>query len=273
MNLDWIQFIRPERLPLVILVILGGIVLARWVNGFVNQLSEGVTERRLFIKRVAVLTRWAIYIGVAIFSAATLLKLERTALIAAAGTIGLALGFAFKDVLSSMTSGLLLVLDPPFHVGDRIAFGNYYGEVTRIGLRSVRLVTLDDNLVTIPNNRFLEESVASANAGELHCMVVIPFYVGAAEDFTAARRIIHEATVTSRYFYLEMPVVTLVSEEFLGERFVTVIRVKAYVFDARFEKPFASDVTERVKRSLAAAGIRTPDQQYRDDALRAMASV
>jgi len=45
---------------------------------------------------------------------------------------------------------------------------------------------------------------------------------------------------------------------------VTVIRVNAYVLDARFEKAFASDVTERVKGSLRAAGIRTPDQQDRD---------
>ncbi len=95
-------------------------------------------------------------------------------------------------------------------------------------------------------------------------MVVIPFYIAAAEDFETARRLVLEATVTSRYVYLERPVVTLVADEFLGERFVTIIRVKAYVFDVRYEKAFASDVTERVKRAFAAAGIRTPDQQYRD---------
>ena len=125
-------------------------------------------------------------------------------------------------------------------------------------------MTLDDNLVTIPNSQFLTESVASANAGELDCMVVIPFYIGAAEDFSTARRIIHEVTATSRYVYLGKPVVTLVSDEFMGERFVTLVRVKAYVFDARYEKAFASDVTERVKRAFRIEGVRSPDTQYRD---------
>ena len=95
-------------------------------------------------------------------------------------------------------------------------------------------------------------------------MVVMRFFIGAAEDFDRARDIITEATATSRYVHLDEPIVTLVSDEFLGERFVTVIKVKAYVFDARYERAFASDVTERVKRALKYAGIRTPDRQYRD---------
>ena len=41
-------------------------------------------------------------------------------------------------------------------------------------------------------------------------------------------------------------------------------RLKAYVFDARYEKPFASDVTERVKLALREHGVRTPDMAYRD---------
>jgi len=149
-------------------------------------------------------------------------------------------------------------------VGDRVAFGGYYGEITDIGLRSVRLSTLDDNAVTIPNNKFLTEAVASANAGALDAMVVIPFYVAAAEDFQLARRIVAEATATSRYAYLKKPLVTLVSDQFMGERFVTVITVKAYVFDVRYEKAFVTDVTERVKLAFRAKGLRGPDQAYRD---------
>ena len=192
------------------------------------------------------------------------LSIPRQVLFALAGTLGLAVGFAFKDLLTSLVAGVLLLVDQPFQVGDRIRFGEWYGEVTEIGLRSVRLVTLDDNLVTIPNSVFITGSVASANAGNLDCMVVIDFYIAPAEDFVTARRIAAEATATSRYVYLEKPVVTLLSDEFMGERFVSVIRVKAYVFDARYEKAFASDVTERVKAAFAAHGIRSPDRAYRD---------
>ena len=169
-----------------------------------------------------------------------------------------------KDLLASLMAGVILLADEPFQLGDRITFGGYYGEVTAMGLRSVRITTLDDNLVTIPNSKFLTDMVASANAGNLDCMVVVPFYIAAGEDFYEARRIVAEATATSRYVYLEKPLITLVSDQFMGERFVTVIQVKAYVFDARFEKAFASDVTERVKAAFREAGLRTPDQAYRD---------
>ncbi len=267
--LDWIKIINVERLPFALVVILLGLALARLVNRSLDQLAERFAGRRLLFKKIAVISRFVIYFAVFGLALSNLLILDRAALIAVAGTLGLALGIGFKDVLSSITGGVLLLIDAPFQVGDRIAFGGYYGEVVRIGLRSVQVVTLDDNLVTIPNSRFLTDSVASANSGALDCMVVIPFYIAAAEDFETARRLVVEATVTSRYVYLEKPVVTLVSDEFLGERFVTIIRVKAYVFDVRYEKAFASDVTERVKRAFAVAGVMTPDQQYRDLELNA----
>lgn len=259
----WIEFIDLTRLPLAIGVVVAGLVAASLLTRFFDDLGERFGSRRLLFKKVTVVGRFVIYFTV--FSVALFnLILKSEALVALGGAFGLALGFGMKDVLTSVTGGVLLLADAPFQVGDRIAFGGYYGEVKRIGLRSVQLVTLDDNLVTVPNSQFLSAPVASANSGALDCMVVIPFYIGAAEDFETARRLVTEATVTSRYVYLEKPVVTLTSDEFLGERFVTVIRVKAYVFDIRFEKAFASDVTERVKRAFRSAGIRTPDQQYRD---------
>ena len=156
-------------------------------------------------------------------------------------------------------AGVILLVDEPFQVGMN-TYGGYYGEVSEIGLRSVRLVTLDDNLVTIPNSAFLTDRWRPptwcvglhGRRAHLHwcCGTVL-----------SSETIGHEAVVTSRYVYLDKPVVTQITDEFLGERF---IRVKAYVFDARYEKHFVSDVTERVKVAFQNADIRTPDRQYRD---------
>ncbi len=261
---EWIRFVNLDRLPFAVTMVVLGMIVAHFVSHALDQIGERAAGRRLFFKKAAAVARYMIYFAAFAVALPSALKLDRTAMIAIAGSLGIALGFGFKDVLTSITGGVMLLLDAPFQVGDRIAFGDYYGEVVKIGLRSVKLVTLDDNLVTVPNSCFLTDSVASANSGALDCMVVIPFYIASAEDFETARRLVVEATVTSRYVFLEKPVVTLVSDEFLGERFVTIIRVKAYVFDVRYEKAFASDVTERVKRAFASAGIRTPDQQYRD---------
>ncbi|MBX2799017.1 MAG: mechanosensitive ion channel family protein [Myxococcales bacterium] len=261
---ELVQFIDFDRLPYAVLVALVGFALLVGFSRLLDDMGERFTDRRLTFKQIKALGRFFLYLAIPTIVASSVLRLESQALFAVAGSISVAVGFAFKDLLGSLIAGVILLFDRPFQVGDRISFGGFYGEVQEIGLRSVRLATLDDNLVTIPNSKFLTDEVASANAGQLDAMVVVPFYVAAAEDFQRARRIVAEATSTSRYAYLKKPVVTVVEDRFLGERFVTVITAKAYVFDVRYEKAFVTDVTERVKVALRAAGVRTPDQQYRD---------
>lgn len=261
---DILQFIDVDQLPIAAGIFVVGLIGARVATSFLDDLGERLTGRRLLLKKVAALTRFGIYGAMAVLILTNVLVLKQEALLAVAGTLGIAFGFAFQDLLASLMAGIILLIDEPFQVGDRVSFGGYYGEIKSIGLRSVRLNTLDDNLVTIPNAKFLSEASASANAGALDCMVVMDLYVAPAEDFQLARRLIEEATATSRYVFLEKPLVTRISDQFMGERFITVIKVKAYVFDARYEKPFASDVTERVKLALREHGVRTPDMAYRD---------
>lgn len=261
---QFLQFIDLDRLPYAILILVLGLAAQRVMTRSLDELGERFTNRRLLFKKSAAIGRFFIYVVLAVLLTTSLLILEEETLLAVAGSVAVAVGFAFKDLLASLMAGVILLIDEPFQVGDRVAFGGQYGEITEIGLRSVRMVTLDDNLVTIPNARFLTEISASANAGALDCMVVNPFYIAAAEDFQRARRLIVEAALTSRYVFLEKPVTTTIADKFLGERFVTVINLKAYVIDARFETAFASDITERVKLALSAAGIRTPDRTYRD---------
>ncbi len=260
-----LRFIAWGRVPVALLMLVSGWLVVQLSGRFLDDLGERFTERRLALMKAKAVSRFILYFFVGLVVVASVVSPTGDAQAAAlTASAGFAFGFAFKDVLASLITGVLLLIDQPFQVGDRIAFGNYYGEVMEIGLRSVRLATLDDNLVTIPNSKFLNDPVASANAGELHAMVVVEYHIGAAEDFYRARQIVAEAAATSRYVFLDRKVVTLVSDRFLGERFVTTIKLKAYVFDVRYENAFASDVTERVKRAFRQAGIRAPDQQYRD---------
>ncbi len=253
-----LQFVRWEFVPFALLVLAGVVVAQQLSRRLLDDLGERFTEWRLSLKKVSAIGRLLLFVigfGVAI---ASVLDLRSEALFALLGTIGLAVGFAFKDVLASLMAGVLLLIDEPFQVGDRVTFQRHYGEIVSIGFRSVRLVTLDDNLVTIPNSAFLTDSVASANAGALDCMVVIPFHIAPTDDFVLARRLVTEAGASSRYVYLLKPLVTTLREGFIERHFVTTIELKAYVFDARYEKAFVSDVTERVKLALRDHGFLTP---------------
>jgi small-conductance mechanosensitive channel len=122
------------------------------------------------------------------------------------------------------------------------------------------VTTLDDNLVSIPNNKFLTDAVASANAGHLHQMVVLHFYIGCDEDFAIAKSIVYEAAVSSRYVYLDKPVEVHLREGPVPDTthlFALDVSLKAYVFDGRFETAFGTDVTERIKKAFKEQGIKS----------------
>jgi len=75
-----------------------------------------------------------------------------TTWLASAGVVGIAIGFAAKDTLANLFSGVFILADAPYKIGDFIVLDNSMrGKVTNIGIRSTRLLTLDDVEVTIPN--------------------------------------------------------------------------------------------------------------------------
>ena len=149
-------------------------------------------------------------------------------------------------------------MDRPFQVGDRVSFGGQYGDITVIGIRSVRMVTLDDNVVTIPNNKFLTDITSCGNYGALDMQVVIDFHIGVDQDVHTAQRIVREAGVSSRYIFLPKPVVVLVSQEIIENYIAMRVRLKAYVLDTQYEKAFVSDVTLRVLEAFRQQGIQPP---------------
>ncbi len=82
-----------------------------------------------------------------------------TPLLASAGLVGIVIGIALKDPIENLLSGILLLLDPPFRVGDAIRVGEYAGEVVEVGLRNTKIRTWDGDLVTVPNMSIVKTSV------------------------------------------------------------------------------------------------------------------
>ena len=255
-----LHFVVWDRLPFAIGVIVVAFIGGRLAAQSLDALGERIARRRLFFKQVSAVTRFVVLIGATVVVASSLFVFSSEALLAVGGSAAVAIGFAFKDVVASLMAGLILLFDRPFQVGDRISFDGTYGEVVEIGLRTVRVQTLDDNLVSIPNHRFLNDTVSSANSGQLHQMCVFPFWVGCTENVPAAKRIVYEATASSRYVHIDQPITVSVRKGPVpngAERFAIELKVKAYVFDGRYETAFATDVTERVRTAFRERGIRT----------------
>lgn len=254
-----LDFFNPRALPVALLVLVGTAIAARLLARGSDKLAHRMPSRRLVIKQVNTIIAFFAYAAAAVVAFTNVFKLSQEAILALSGTIAVAAGLALKDVAASFMAGIAILITKPFQVGDRITFAGYYGEVREIGMRNVQLVTLDDNLVTVPTSKFLTDPVASANAGALDCMVVVDFFIAAAADHRRAMEIVNDAVLASKYLYLGKPFTLLVSNELRHDaRVVVQLRAKAYVFDARYEKAFASDITDRVLAAFRHEGIALP---------------
>jgi small-conductance mechanosensitive channel len=79
-------------------------------------------------------------------------RIDLTAWLASAGIVGIAVGFAAKDTLANLFSGIFIIADAPYKPGDFIVLdGGLRGQVTKIGIRSTRILTPDDVEITVPN--------------------------------------------------------------------------------------------------------------------------
>lgn len=260
---NFLQFIRPTGLLPALMVLAGAWVVAGLIGRTVERAGVRFTQWRLLLQQFGTMARFGIYIGAIAAAVPLAFKLSDQALLALGGTIAVTAGFAFKDLASSILAGITILIDRPFQVGDRVAFGGYYGEISSIGLRSVRLVTLDDNLVTIPNNKFLTDAVACGNAGALDMLIQMDFYIGVDQDVTRARQIVADALTTSRYAFLEKPWAVLVNSVVHQGYFAIRLRAKVYVLDLHYEKALETDVTLRVLDGLRQAGVAPPAMLHR----------
>jgi MscS family membrane protein len=87
-----------------------------------------------------------------------------TAMIAGLGIGGLALALAAQDSVKNIFAGIMIFLDKPFRLNDRIQINGHDGSVEEVGLRSTRIRTLEGRIVTIPNCTFTDNSVINVTS-------------------------------------------------------------------------------------------------------------
>ncbi|MCK5896687.1 MAG: mechanosensitive ion channel [Cocleimonas sp.] len=92
--------------------------------------------------------------------------IDMTAWLASAGVIGIAIGFAAKDTLANLFSGVFILADTPYKIGDYIVLdGEQRGKVTHIGIRSTRMLTRDDVEITVPNAIMGNSKITNQSGG------------------------------------------------------------------------------------------------------------
>lgn len=244
-DLSEIPFLR------VALIAISAWLLVRGLAWALPKLAEAMPARL----RVRVLP-WVpvlrLVIGVIAFVLIVPMVISPTPqnLFAVLGALGIALGFAFKDFVSSLVAGVVAVYEQPYRQGDWVRVRDAYGEVRTVGLRAVRLVTPADDVVTVPHDVLWTDNVYNANDGSRTMMVVTQVFLDPNHDAEAVRDRLREVIWTSPWLDVTRVVLVHVTEEAWGTRY----EMKAYPLDARDQFAFRSDLTVRAKAAVREMG-------------------
>ena len=235
------------------LVIAGAWLAYYLIRRALPYLAErGPSQFRLFllgtvpVARLALLTLAVVWIVPLVFN----VNLQNFLVIAGAASV--AIGFAFKDYVSSLIAGVVAVFERPYRPGDYIKIGEDAGEVVSVGLRTVNLRTPADDVIAVPHGKIWDNNVTNSNDGARTLLCTADFYVAPDHDAAAVRAALTDVGLTSAFLGYDDPVAVQLSESPWGTHY----KLKAYPFDMRDQFAFVSDLTVRGKRAVREAGGR-----------------
>ncbi len=152
-----------------IVVLLWSIVLFKSISIVLDHFSKQKGRKKYIQKRTVPIfdntLKLIIFLGTVYFIFLTW-KINITGWIASAGIIGIAVGFAAKDTLANLFSGIFIIIDAPYKLGDYIILDSgERGKVNVIGLRSTRILTMDLVEITIPNSVMANTKITNESGG------------------------------------------------------------------------------------------------------------
>lgn len=145
-----IQMLPNIAVAIIVIVIF--YLIAKLIKNFTSRVLNRFSDHLAVIRLISQVMFLIVFL-VGFFIALGILNLDKavTTLLAGAGIIGLALGFAFQDIASNFISGIILTIRQPFRINDIIKSNDYFGTVTQITLRTTNIITTQGERVLIPN--------------------------------------------------------------------------------------------------------------------------
>ncbi|PHS71194.1 MAG: mechanosensitive ion channel protein [Cycloclasticus sp.] len=200
LSLPSIVLTAVDSVVATIIVVIWSVFLIRFLKISLNALSKS-KHKQLFVQPqtlplfenigVLVVAAFAIYF---VFKS---WEVDMSAWLASAGIVGIAVGFAAKDTLANLFSGVFILADAPYKIGDYVVLDTgERGKVTQIGIRSTRILTRDDVEITIPNAIMGNTSIINETGGP-HEKFRIRVSVGVAygSDIDQVKNILEEIAI------------------------------------------------------------------------------
>lgn len=162
-----------------------------------GELSREARTRLRLIRRLIFLA--IILIGVALaLSQFASIKRFATGLLASTAVLGIIIGFAGRQVIANLVSGVLMAITQPIRIGDLVSIGDeVHGRVTDIALTYTSVDAGDGSLIVVPNEKVATDVVVNHSAGNPAAPVTVDVWLRADADVEEARRILDKGEVTS----------------------------------------------------------------------------
>jgi small conductance mechanosensitive channel len=211
-----------------------------------GELSREARTRLRLIRRLLFLA--IILIGVALaLSQFTSIKRFATGVLASTAVLGIIIGFAGRQVIANLVSGVMLAITQPIRIGDLVSIGDeVHGRVTDIALTYTRVDAGDGSLIVVPNEKVATDVVINHSAGDSHAPVTIDVWLRPDADVEAAKAALEKGEVTSTRL------VELTPE-------AARLRVKAAVDAGVDREGHGAELREKAQDVLREAGLlRTP---------------
>lgn len=249
-SFDW----RP--MASVIAVVLPGFALVVLLSRMLGRLltRHGSEHSGLIVQRFVL---WGGSLALALGSL-SLFGFDITGLLATAGVATVAIGFAAQTTLSNFISGLFLIGEKPFRIGDLIRVGERLGVVTSIDMLSVKLRTLDNLFVRIPNEEMIKRELVNVTRFPIRRMDV-NVRVAYPSDLDRVEAILRELA-RDNPFALEDPEPLVLVKDFAPNEIVLL-------WGVWFEKSdyvnLRNSLLRSLKDRLTQEGIEIPFPQLR----------
>src|SRR6185503_14196108 len=178
--------------------------------------------------------------------------IDLTSLNVLVGAIGVGLGFGLQNITSNFFSGLILLLERPLKIGDRVEISGVAGEVREIGARATTLVTDESVAVIVPNSQFISERVTNWSRPARLTAYVLPIHVAHSSDPELVRQVLLAAAARHPDVLAQPP-----AEVEFVEAGPAALRFQLQVWSVEHLKTagtLKSDLNFEVWRQLAAVG-------------------
>ncbi len=245
-----LQEISFTKVALIVVGTWAAIIVARKTLPFLAR--HGPSQLRLYLLAAVPVIRLVLLTIAILWLIPIFFNVTLQNFLVLAGAVGVAIGFAFKDYLSSLLAGIVAVFERPYRPGDWVEIDGDYGEVLSVGMRALRLRTPSDDVVTVSHDRLWKSNISNANDGERTLMCVTSFYLAPDHDAAQMRDALRDVALTSAYLEFDKPVIVVLEQK----AWATHYMLKAYPFDMRDQFQFISDLTVRGKRAIRDAGGR-----------------